>query len=86
MNVTELDIHNAKLQLIGLAKARNLDSGVLVAAMADVMGLCAATLEKHRAEEVNIDAMLDEVITRAKAAFQRTRTSMILTQATGVSG
>lgn len=71
----EIDVHDTKLRMLRMAHDRDLDSAVLVAALADVLGHCAATLDAHVGASP-FETRMDEVITRAKAAYLRTTTAM----------
>lgn len=61
----ELEIEQVKLAILKLARDRNLPSEVLVSALADVLGITAATLDLQ-VRQVPIDNRLDLFIERVK--------------------
>ena len=70
MRTFELDVQAVKLRILRMAQKENLDSAVLVAAMADVLGLSAATLDL-RGTPQEIDARIGSFVERAKQEHRR---------------
>ena len=66
----ELDVQAVKLKILKYAQREDLDSAVLTAAIADVLGLTAATLD-IRAGGRDFASRMDAVIERARAAHTR---------------
>lgn len=72
MRTFEQDAENLKLRILRLAAEEDIDSAVMIAALADVLGLTAAVLDK-RAQPVDFDTRMDEIITRAKQQYVRAK-------------
>lgn len=73
----ELEAEAFKLAVLRLAAERNVDSEVVVAALADVLGLTAATLDKTRGPVV-LDERLDSFLERVRAQHRRTLLAMAM--------
>ena len=73
----ELDVEAFKLAVLNLARARAADSEVMVAALADVLGVTAAMLDK-RLGPMPLDDRLDPFIERVRAQYRRTALSMAM--------
>jgi len=70
MRTFELDVQAVKLRILRMAQKENLDSAVLVAAMADVLGLSAATLDL-RGTPQEIDTRIGSFVERVKQEHRR---------------
>lgn len=71
----ELDVREFRNRVLQLAAARNTDSAVVVAALADVIALTAAKLEVE-GHHLPFDDRMDGLLTRMKAEFHRTHLVM----------
>lgn len=74
----EIDIHRMKVAIIQLAARHDADSGIFVAAMADVMGMNLA-LMVTKGQAVDVDDMLGLVVERAKQSYETTLRKRVLT-------
>jgi hypothetical protein len=74
MRTFELDVQKVKLRILGLAEQEGLDSAIVVAAMADVLGLVAATLDARSiVGPVPFAQRMASFHERAERGYRRTR-------------
>ncbi|HKQ24102.1 MAG TPA: hypothetical protein VJT81_06635 [Burkholderiales bacterium] len=75
MRTFELDVQAVKLRILRMAEREDLDSAVLLAALADVVGLTGATADKHVGFQP-FDDRIDSFVERARAAYVRINLAM----------
>ena len=65
--------------ILRLAAQEQLDSVVLIAAIADILGLTAAQLDLHGRPEqqASLDTRMDSVVERARAMHRRTLARLV---------
>ena len=71
----DADVLRFRDQVLGLAAHEDLDSTVVVAALADVLAITAATLDL-RAGRQTLNDRLGPFLARVEQTYQRVRTSM----------
>ena len=71
----EQDVYNIKIKLLKEVAKTNIDSSILVAAMADILGLVAAKIEADKSPSMvqnkTFDNNIDSFIDRARASYKR---------------
>ena len=76
----ELDAQRVRQRILKMAADGDIDSAVLIAAIADVVGICAAMLERSElpGHQQSFDSRMDSFIERTRQARERTKRRMQL--------